>query len=230
MGGQSRTTVLSDSRSAAQETRDVGCRDVGGVPKRHPGRNQFQARVAGHGQQVGRAVGDGNVTHAGGEIGPEDLVQLRWRRSPSTATTKCPGVASAHAVFATTLDLPSRGAHAVNAMTGACPGHDVEVAVELLERLETALVGINVNMSAGSAPAWTSTGTSPRTGRPNRSDTSSAATNLRKAPAAKAAKTAKIKPSATAATATVPWGFVGVVGSAAGPNWDSTRTACPPGW
>jgi len=61
----------------AQESRDVGRRDVGGVPKRHPGRNQFQARVARQGQQVGRAVGDGNVTHAGGEIDPEDLVQLR---------------------------------------------------------------------------------------------------------------------------------------------------------
>ena len=83
---------------------------------------------------------------------------------------------------------------------------------------------VDSKTSPGPAPAWTSTGTSPRTVSPTRSRISSAvAKRRRSAAAAKAAKTAAMNPKATAATMIVFRGFEGDVGSGAGPSSDRTR-------
>ena len=55
-------------------------------------------------------------------------------------------------------------------MTGVAPGTSLELAAELLERFESRCRRASLNMSAGLNPARTNVGTSPRTGRPNRSE------------------------------------------------------------
>src|SRR5580698_78704 len=132
---------------------------------------------------------------------PKISCSLGWRRSASTATTNWPEVASAHAAWETTVDLPSRESQDVNAITG----------------------WLSWNMTAGSALGRTSAGTSPSTGMPSRSEISSAATKRRNARAASAANTAAISPNAKAATATVRRGFDGAVGSSATPSSERTR-------
>ena len=209
----------------AQESRDVGRRYVGGVPKRHPRRDQFQARVARHSQQVGRAVGDGDVTHAGGEIDPEDLVELRLAQITVDRDDEVPRRGERPRRVCDDARLTFSGPagserdHGMRVLE-----QDVQITAELLERLETPLVpherkhvgriGVCIDEHGHLAEDGKAQPLGDLVGRhesPQR-------------PRSQGREGPEMSPSATAATATVPRGFVGVVGSAAVPNGDSTST------
>ena len=139
---------------------------------------------------------------------PKISCSLGWRRSASTATTNWPEVASAHAAWETTVDLPSRGSQDVKAITGWLSWNMTWRRLRSCWNASSPRSSPpDWNMSDGSALGRASAGTSPSTGIPSRSEISSAATKRRNARASSAANTAAIRPNAKAATATVSAGI-----------------------
>ena len=147
------------------------------------------------------------------------------RRSPSTATTERPGIASAQATWDATDDFPSRASPEVTAMTGFDSENMRRRELRSCWNASRARWSpVDSKISAGPAPGVDQHGHFAQDVSPTRSRISSAVANRRRsAAAARAANTAAMRPKATAATRIVLRGFVGEVGSGAGPSSDRTR-------
>ena len=125
----------------AQKPGHVCRRDVGGMPCRHTGGNELKVAVLRRGQELGRAVGGRDIAHPGRQLHPEDLVQPRLaqitidRNHELSRRCEHPcGVGGDGR-----LALPRlAGGERDDRMRVL--EHDVEIAAELLERLETTLI------------------------------------------------------------------------------------------